>query len=178
MENRSQKLLKSLKDYYSDQEKLQQITHIIHKNTDEDASCVSLRLIEWLVINYSKSRDIIYSLDDDEFFNIHQSYKNMLKSYSKKMFDTFRRHERVYLECPYVPGGTLETTVAQLTFFKWAIDNKVLDYAIKHKSEIKEHMDKNTEHRKNKTTKTKRKELSKNDKSAKLYQLNIRVTFS
>jgi hypothetical protein len=49
-----------------------------------------------------------------------------LKSFSKKQFDPFRRNVRIDFE--YEPGKTIETTVAQLNFFRWAISNKVIDY--------------------------------------------------
>ena len=177
MENRSQKLLKSLKLYYEDEQKLSIFTNIVNKQ--ESDNDVSLRLIDWLVTNYSKDKRIKYTLDNKEQheFVIHESYKNMLKAYSKRMFDPFRRHDRVYIRCNLLPSKFLETTVAQLSFFKWAIDNKVIDYAMAHKREIKEHMDTHTKHRNN-AEKTKRKELTKYNKGAKLYNLNIRVTFT
>lgn len=118
----------------------------------------------------------------------------MLKAYSKKMFDPFRRHERIYI--PYKnksgEGSTpmvLETTVAQLMFFKWGIENNVLDYAYKHRVSIKQDMDANTRHRtsakkqitptnRESSTRMKRKELSKPNKSVNMYRVNITVTFS
>ena len=83
----------------------------------------------------------------------------------------------------------LETTVAQLMFFKWAIENHVLDYAYKHRVAIKQDMDANTRHRTSTkkqamssnhepTARMKRKELSKPNKSVNMYRVNITVTFS
>ena len=43
-------------------------------------------------------------------------------------FDPFRRHSRVTIPCKFAENNKLETTVAQLNFFKWAIENKVLEY--------------------------------------------------
>jgi hypothetical protein len=178
MENRSQKILSSLTKYYSDVTKLNLMQSIIQSH--DTTNKVSLRLVDWLVTNYSKSHNIVYYVSDMPF-NVHQSYKNMLKAYSKKLFDPFRRHDRVYLRYP--DAGIVETTVAQLTFFKWAIENDVLSYAFEHRNNIKADMDLNTKHRKNSEDlydkhKTKRKELSKKTKGANIYNVNIRVTFT
>lgn len=173
MENKSQKLLSSLREYYSNKRKLLLIDSIIHANPNKDN--VSLRLVDWLITNYSKSKNIVYYVNDKPF-NIHQSYKNMLKAYSKRLFDPFRRHDRVFLE---YDDFKLETTVAQLSFFRWAIENNVLKYALQHKDEIKENMDIHTRHRNKKAEeKNKRTELSKISKGAHKYSVNIRVSFT
>ena len=189
MESRSFKLLETLRDYYSREKNLKQLLNVILYESQSDS--ISLRLLDWLVSNYSKAHNIVYYVDGTPF-NMHQHYKNMLKAYSKKMFDPFRRHERIYI--PYTKTVTdnkgtsssvLETTVAQLMFFKWAIDNNVLEYAYKHRDVIKKNMDLNTRHRTSKCTdqtptmtRLKRKELSKPNKSVNMYRVNITVTFS
>lgn len=172
MENKSQKLLNALRVYYANKTRFNLMESIIHASPDSNK--VSLRLVDWLITNYSKSRNIVYYVRNVPF-NVHQSYKNMLKAYSKRLFDPFRRHGRVTLE---YDGRTLETTVAQLSFFKWAIENDVLKYAIEHKSEIKRDMDAHTKHRNDKTVAEKRKELSKSTKGANMYSVNICVSFS
>ena len=104
----------------------------------------------------------------------------MLKAYSKKMFDPFRRHDRIKIDCPHLGLLKFNTTVAQLTFFKWAIENKIVEYALKHKQKIKIDMDENTKHRVVKQTngKTKRQELSKSvNKSASIFLFPIQVHF-
>ena len=170
MENRSQILYNSLLKYYTT-DKLKVLVDIIQNNeTDEHPS---LRLIDWLVTNFSKKYNVIYYLNNKPF-NLHQNYKNMLKAYSKKLFDPFRRHSRVKIECPFVQNDYLETTVAQLTFFKWAIDCNVLRYAQEHKSEIKKDMDTN------KLNSDKKQPILKKNvsKSAKILNINFNVTFS
>lgn len=176
MESKSEKLLSSLKEYYKDAAKLQLLLDVIHTKYDTHDK-VSLRLIDWLVTNYSKSVNIVYEVHGRSF-NMHHSYKNMLKAYSKKMFDPFRRHARVFLKCP--EGNPLETTVAQLTFFKWAIENHVITYAVQHKQAIKYHMDLHTEHRFQPEAykHIKRKELSKGSKGANMYSVNVKVSFT
>ena len=46
--------------------------------------------------------------------------------YSKKRFDPFCRWDRIVI--PYKDGNSIQTTIGQLNFFKWAIENLVLDY--------------------------------------------------
>lgn len=178
MEDRSQKILASLMKYYGDHEKLSMMQQII--SAQSTSNKVSLRLVDWLVTNYSKSHNVVYYVNKMPF-NMHQSYKNMLRAYSKKLFDPFRRHKRVYLNGD-TPGsnGVIETTVAQLTFFKWAIENDVLKYAYEHRKTIKEDMDKNTRYRNDESAgaQQKRKEMYKTTKKANMYSVNICVTFS
>ena len=57
--------------------------------------------------------------------NVYTSYKSQLKSYSKKFFDPFCRRERINIT---MNDSNIVTTIGQLNFFKWAIDNKILDY--------------------------------------------------
>ena len=49
-----------------------------------------------------------------------------LKAYSKKRFDPFCRWDRIQI--PYDDAKYMETTIGQLNFFKWAIENKIVDY--------------------------------------------------
>ena len=100
MEKRSDKMLQHLLNYYKDDDKLKCIVKVI--NSNEGKNAVSLRLIDWLVTNYSKSCSVIYKVDG-KTFNMHQNYKDMLKAYSKKLFDPFRRHDRLNIRCKFCP---------------------------------------------------------------------------
>lgn len=179
MESRSCKLLECLRRFYKDENNLNNLLNVVQN--EAHSNTISLRLLDWLVSNYAKAYNIIYYVDGLPF-NMHQNYKNMLKAYSKKMFDPFRRHARIYI--PYTVDNRkvmLETTVAQLMFFKWAIENQVIQYAHNNRVSIKYHMDMNTKHRiyTNKIpTKTKRSELSKPKMSVNMYRVNITVTFA
>lgn len=182
MEQKSTKLLHSLKTFYIPQN-MSIFLKIINSVSSEN---ISLRLIDWLVTNYSKANNVVYYVHNKPF-NMHQHYKNMLKAYSKKFFDPFRRHDRIFMDYVTDDGKqcVVETTVAQLAFFKWAIEFNVIEYAISNKQIIKKDMDTNTNHRivhkKNVSSndvRLKRKELSKSSKGATIYNVNIRVTFS
>ena len=105
---------------------------------------LSLRLLDWLVTNYAKKYNIIYPLSSSNetiYFNIYLDYKNQLKAYSKKFFDPFCRQKRLiintntfkwkeYYKDQVISENEIVTTVGQLNFFSWFIDNKILSYAL------------------------------------------------
>ena len=87
---------------------------------------ISLRIIDWFVTNYCKKNNIWWNNNNSRFV-VYINYKLQLKAYSKKYFDPFCRRERIYFNI----GDTndkLITTVGQLNFFKWMIENNIIDY--------------------------------------------------
>ena len=67
----------------------------------------------------TKKKDINY-VDVD--VNVFLNYKAQLKAYSKKYFDPFCRRNRINYK------QSLSTTIGQLNFFKWAIENHIISY--------------------------------------------------
>tara|TARA_B100000902_G_scaffold121749_1_gene121856 strand:+ start:8406 stop:9062 length:657 start_codon:yes stop_codon:yes gene_type:complete len=92
-------------------------------------SKISLRIVDWFATNYSKKHYIVYPIEKNnkiERFKVYNDYKLSLKAYSKKRFDPFCRWERTAI--PYKNGTYIQTTIGQLNFFKWALENNVLTY--------------------------------------------------
>lgn len=92
-------------------------------------SKLSLRLIDWLVTNYSKKFPILLKVSPKgytEFRNLHTTYKEWLSSNHRLCFDVFRRRERIKFD---LDGETHETTVGQLVFFNFASRYGVLEFA-------------------------------------------------
>jgi len=91
---------------------------------------VSLRVLDWFVTNFTKKNDTGYYVQTGEdhykYFFVHRDYKAQLDSYSKRLFDPFCRRSRIILVDPF--GNRLKTTVAQLNFFRWVLENKVINY--------------------------------------------------
>lgn len=114
-------LLSNLMDFYENKEHLQQIISIINGE-----SKISLRIVDWFVTNFAKKNYTMYNLNDDDRFKVYNDYKLKLKAYSKKRFDPFCRWERITI--PYDNTKQMETTIGQLNFFKWAIENKIIDF--------------------------------------------------
>jgi hypothetical protein len=114
---------------------------------------------------------------------VYVDYKLKLKAYSKKRFDPFCRWDRITI--PYKNGTFIQTTIGQLNFFKWAIENKVIDYIDEHYDVIEKDMNNrnSTSKRKeaitdNSKTRKKREELSISAiKSIKKEDVEIVVKF-
>ena len=85
---------------------------------------ISLRIIDWFVTNYCKKYNIFWINNEDRFV-VYLNYKLQLKAYSKKYFDPFCRRERIEFKCKH---ESINTTVGQLNFFKWILNNKIMDY--------------------------------------------------
>lgn len=151
-------LLSNLMVFYNNKEHLQRIMGIINGE-----SKISLRIVDWFVTNYAKKNYTMYSLNDEQRFKVYNDYKLKLKAYSKKRFDPFCRWERITI--PYDNTKQMETTIGQLNFFKWAIENNILDFIDKHYHVIETDMNTRNSTSKNRSdmdnkTRKKREELS------------------
>ena len=117
-------LMNHLLDFYKNHDHLNKMMKIINGE-----SKISLRILDWFVTNYAKKYYTVYDLTygkDSVRFKVYNDYKLKLKAYSKKRFDPFCRWERITI--PYDDENFIETTIGQLNFFKWAIEQKILDY--------------------------------------------------
>ena len=142
-------------------------------------SKMSLRIIDWFITNYTKKFNIIYYLPKKkrsvkrrmspknnyyesshldqassvDRFIVYLRYRSQLKSYNKANFDPFCRNDRI---TGWGDDGDIVTTIGQLNFFRWAIENRVLEYINDNLEDIE--IDMNTNIKKN---------LKKNKKSLK-----------
>jgi hypothetical protein len=181
-------LLKNLMIFYKTEENdnLDKMLRII---TGE--SKISLRIVDWFATNYAKKYYTLYVIDQTienvaRRFKVYDDYKLKLKAYSKKRFDPFCRWDRISI--PYKNGNCIETTIGQLNFFKWALENKVVDYIEQNYDTIEKDMNNrnSTSKRKelllvgdNSKTRKKREELSVSaTKSIKKEKVEIVVQFN
>lgn len=183
-------LLYSLKTYYSNDNNLTKLLNII-----KFKKSVSLRIIDWFATNYSKKYNTIFVLYKDEDgnktlketdniysqFNVYNSYKSQLKAYSKKRFDPFCRRERLDIE---INGHHLNTTIGQLNFFKWVINNNIIDYIEESINEIEGDMNyslkqiKQNYKKSGSSTRKPRQEISKSaQKCLNKTPLKVSITF-
>jgi hypothetical protein len=142
-------------------------------------SKMSLRIIDWFITNYTKKFNIIYYLPKKkrsvkrrmspknnyyesshldqassvDRFIVYLRYRSQLKSYNKANFDPFCRNDRI---TGWGDDSDIVTTIGQLNFFRWAIENRVLEYINNNLEDIE--IDMNTNIKKN---------LKKNKKSLK-----------
>lgn len=127
-------LLDNLKRYYrSNPDKLETMLGIINGE-----SSVSLRIVDWFATNYAKQRFTTYTLQNGNRFNVYIDYKLKLRAYSKKRFDPFCRWDRINI--PYKNNTAIQTTLGQLNFFKWALENEVINYIQEHYTDIEHDM--------------------------------------
>lgn len=121
-------LMKNLMEFYDERANLKKMMSIINGE-----SKISLRIVDWFVTNFAKKYYTVYDLytqrgtnQDTIRFKVYNDYKLKLKAYSKRNFDPFCRWERISI--PYDDEKYMETTIGQLNFFKWAIENKIVDF--------------------------------------------------
>ena len=163
-------LLNNLMEFYKNENILTKMLKII---TGE--SKISLRIVDWFATNYAKKNYTLYDLTnqngDNIRFKVYFDYKLKLKAYSKKRFDPFCRWDRISI--PYKDETSIETTIGQLNFFKWAIENDVIKYIEENYDIIEKDMN-------NRNSTSKRKEtLSDNSKTRKKREeLSISATKS
>jgi hypothetical protein len=137
-------------DFYSDSSNLKILLPIILQQTR-----LSLRSLDWFVTNYSKKYNtnfIITKNGEQLTYFPFKSYKSQLKAYSKKFCDPFCRRERVIFDYNFMEitefnsnlkmshNDYIITTIGQLNFFKFAIQDNIIKYAIENIEEIEDDM--------------------------------------
>ncbi len=101
LDSKENLLSQNLKVFYSQGRNLENVLNIVDQKTT-----ISLRLLDWLVANYSKKNKVFYELSDttidghtlaSQGFDMYSDYKNQLKASNKKYFDPFSRSQRIYI---------------------------------------------------------------------------------
>lgn len=129
-------LMVSISRFYTNKGMVQKILPIVN-----GASRVSLRLIDWFVTNYAKRHNVVlvHVVDGHPLhFNVYTSYRAQLKAYSKQQFDPFRRRDRI--DFYYDREKCVETTIGQLNFFRWMLQNQLVEYVDEHFEDIEAEM--------------------------------------
>ena len=166
IQGKQELLLVSLNKFYQEKNNKKNLIKILNGETK-----ISLRIIDWFVTNYSKKNLIEYIVSNkikspkrttlkkttvnkmskkdrskytsaNKQFNVFLSYRSQLRAYSKKQFDPFCRRNRI--DFYFNDNEFITTTVGQLNFFRWALDNNVIDYILKNYDEIEKDMNYNT----------------------------------
>lgn len=129
-------VMKHMTQFYTPERLRDIILPVVDRKTQ--ASRVSLRCIEWLVVNYSKTFPILlpHPSKDSHMTSIYTAYKTWLWRYRRTLFDPFRRRHRV---CFKLDDVTYSTTLGQLNFMYWAHRYGVLEYARVHQEAIENH---------------------------------------
>jgi len=126
-------LMVNLMKFYEEDNNLEKMLNIINGE-----SPISLRIIDWFATNYAKKFFTVYEVGANRRFKVYVDYKLKLKAYSKRRFDPFCRWDRITI--PYGNGTFIQTTIGQLNFFKWALENGVVAYIEAHYGDIEDDM--------------------------------------
>lgn len=86
----------------------------------------SIRVIEWLLTNFSKARRVVVRQLDGRQLNVFSEYRRTISYFKRRDFDAFRRRLRVIVHTS--AGEELVSTVAQLNFFAWAWKSGILTW--------------------------------------------------
>jgi hypothetical protein len=123
----------NLMKFYDENNNLEKMLKIINGE-----SPISLRIIDWFATNYAKKFFTVYEVGANRRFKVYTDYKLKLKAYSKRRFDPFCRWDRITI--PYGNGTFIQTTIGQLNFFKWALENGVVAYIENNYADIEDDM--------------------------------------
>lgn len=125
IDSRIDKYMSMLDEFYNnlDDNTIYKIIDIINRR-----SKISLRLIEWVVSKYSQNHVIEIYSNDGSPMNIYNSYHIKTKVYEKKYFDLFRRVNVITYKFKNNDNMKIETTISQLNFFKWLLENNIFWY--------------------------------------------------
>ena len=152
-------MLGSLTSYFHRNAPQQRMLH----DLIDGRTAISLRLLDWFVTHYAKKNNVLYWLDAQSNFyqdlphganlrkfTVYTEYRAQLRAFSKHAFDPFRRHNRISFVVNERQDGTpifVDTTIGQLNFFRWALQNKVIDYVLRNLSTVEDDMATFQQHR-------------------------------
>lgn len=168
-------ILKSVEEYFSNRNNFNIFKTIVDGN-----NTISRRTIEYFVTKYSNTMNTTYYINSQDNkkikFNVYSSYKDKLKCHKKKYFDPFGRGDRI----PFFSNDTcIITTVGQLNFYKWFIENDIYKYCFDNHSDIQSSLLENFGKNKRKSNKKKSYNPYKNNIIKNHYNtpINLSVTF-
>jgi hypothetical protein len=115
---------------------------------DESSSVPRLRMYNWAVTNFAKGRGITTQIRDKSgvlrFIDPSISYDSALKRLHRTLFDPYRRGTLLFFR---VKDDVFHTTVGQLLFVKWCMENGVDTFVEVHEDEIREDLNETTKSR-------------------------------
>lgn len=132
----------SVLDWYTEQRWNEVYSYLIGER-------FSRRFIEHFITEYSRTHTCEYPLADeftgDVFsFNVYHSAQTVLSGVHKRHMDPFgRKNKNAENNGRFIYGfgeKRCEVSVCELIFFRWAYQNKVMEYVAEHEEEIKADM--------------------------------------
>lgn len=126
-------LLDSILEWYNEESsRVEKFLAIVKRKNG-----MSLRVIDWLVTNFSKTNSIV--LETGGFpRDLNRDYQKNLSAYNKRNMDPFARRNKISI---LVFGKeSRNSTVGQLNFFRWFLKNDISTFLHKNKGVVENHM--------------------------------------
>ena len=130
-------LLTSVLEWYNED-----YNHVLHfMNIVKRKNGMSLRVIDWLVTNFSKSHSVTIESTGIPR-DLNRDYQKNLSAYNKRNMDPFARRNKIIVTILHenIPEEKRSTTVGQLNFFRWFGRNKVSEYLVANRHLVEAHM--------------------------------------
>jgi len=164
--------MNTLKKFYTNKQNRKTFVSIV--TGTHELKKLSLRIFDWFVTNYSKKYNVLYRIYPNEpLFDVYNDYRAQLKAFTKKGFDPFCRGKQddiiEYIYKHHDRTRKIQTTIAQMNFFKWAITNRVIDYVINNFDVIFKDMNEANKKQRLESEKHKRALHSSDDKTVSKY---------
>lgn len=140
------------------------LRNLVIKLNNETSNAPRLRAYDWAVTNYAKGNPMVMLVKNKDGTNAmvdpNLAYEGELRKHHRLLFDPFRRGTHIFFD---IDTNIHRSTVGQLTFIKWCIDNGVDKYVESNLKMIRSHMSKATKRSKEVSLKEgkKRRELTK-----------------
>ena len=121
------------------------LRNILVPLNDESSKVPRLRMYNWAVTNFAKGKGITTQITDSSgrlrLIDPSISYDSALKRLHRTLFDPYRRGTLLFFR---LGDDVHHTTVGQLLFVKWCVDNGVDKYVSLHEDEIRAHLNETT----------------------------------
>lgn len=138
------------------------LKNLVTKLNDETSDAPRLRAYDWAVTNYAKGNPMVILVHNKdgsaEMVDPNLAYEGELRKHHRLLFDPFRRGTHIFFDSDSIIH---RTTVGQLTFIKWCIENGVDKYVENNLQLIRTHMSKATKRVRSAEEGKKRRELTK-----------------
>lgn len=126
-------LLASVLEWYNqDPERVESFLAIVKRKNG-----MSLRVIDWLVTNYSKTMCVTLETDGVPR-DLNRDYQKNLSAYNKRNLDPFARKNKISITI--LGKETRNSTVGQLNFFRWFLKNGINVFLQQNKVLVEDHM--------------------------------------
>lgn len=141
-----QSMMPSLIEFFSHEHNFEILKEFIdgRKARSSKDGRLSFGLLDWFNVNYSKQYGVeykLYRMGRERTIYVWQAYNAALDGYGKERFDPFARGKSKggAIALTLNVGGkdeSITTTLRQLNYFRWAIENGIINYVKTHVEEI------------------------------------------